>query len=362
MLNTRMDYQKTILDSLPFAAYIKDLNGKIIAKNSKLLEYITEENGTKTFIPYEKTEIYLEDACIVKFKKPLIFERKLVQSKENNGKNGIWHRITKLPVFNERKEVTSIVVFLENINERKEAEQGKETYVATLTHDLKTPTIAQIRMLELLLDGACGELNSEQTEIMEQMLKSARYMLGMISKVLAVYKFENGSMKFEFSEFNLKELMFECIDELSTLLDERNLTLETEILTDNCIIAADKMQIKRVLINLISNSISYAIKNTEVKISLEKEDENLIFKTTNSSPYIPPDILNTLFKKYVSNPAHSKFDGIGTGLGLYLTEKIISAHNGRIIAKSSEENKNTFGFIIPKNIIPKDPCSQNLIP
>ena len=242
--------------------------------------------------------------------------------------------------------MTSIVVFLENINERKEAEQGKETYVATLTHDLKTPTIAQIRMLELLLDGACGELNSEQTEIMEQMLKSARYMLGMISKVLTVYKFENGSMKFEFSEFNLKELMFECIDELSTLLDERNLTLETEILTDNCIIAADKMQIK----------------NTEVKISLEKEDENLIFKTTNSSPYIPPDILNTLFKKYVSNPAHSKFDGIGTGLGLYLTEKIISAHNGRIIAKSSEENKNTFGFIIPKNIIPKDPCSQNLIP
>ena len=62
MLNTRMDYQKTILDSLPFAAYIKDLNGKIIAKNSKLLEYITEENGTKTFIPYEKTEIYLEEA------------------------------------------------------------------------------------------------------------------------------------------------------------------------------------------------------------------------------------------------------------------------------------------------------------
>ncbi len=351
MLNTRMDCRKTILDSLPFAAYVKDLNGKIIEGNSKLTEYISSKNQAREFLPYEKTEIYLEDTCVIKFKKPLIFERKLVL----NGQNCGWHRITKLPVFNERQEVTGIIVFLEDINERKEAEQSKETYVATLTHNLKTPTIAQIRMLELLLNDTCGELNPEQREIMEQMLKSAKYMLGMISRVLAVYKFENGNIKLEYKDFDLKELMFECCNELLPLAEERNLKLEFQTNSNDYLISADKMQIRRVLINLISNSISYALKNTVIKIILENEGGELVFKTTNSSPYIPPDILNTLFNKYVSNPAHSKFDGIGTGLGLYLTKKIIAAHNGTMIAKSSKENENTFGFKIPKN----PACSQN---
>lgn len=353
MLDTQMDYQKTILDSLPFAAYIKNLNGKIIAKNLKLNEYVSEENLAREFTPYEKTEIYLEDACVIKFKKALTFERKLTHSE----KSGSWHKITKLPVFNEKKDVAGIVVFLENIDAKKEIEHGKETFVATLTHDLKTPTIAQIRMLELLLGGTCGDLSLEQKELMEQMLKSAKYMLGMISRVLAVYKFESGNIKLEYSKFDFKELVFECFEELLPLADEKNLKPKISISAKNCLITADKMQTRRILINLISNSISYAIKNTEIEITLDEKNEELEFKTINSSPYIPPDILNTLFKKYVSNPVHSRFDGIGTGLGLYLTEKIVSAHNGRIIAQSSKENKNTFGFIIPKNT-----CFQNLIP
>ncbi len=247
-----------------------------------------------------------------------------------------------------------------NINDAKEDEQKKETFVATLTHDLKTPTIAQIRMLELLLEGAFGTLSEEQKEVIEQVLKSAKYMLGMISRVLYVYKFENGSATLEYQTFNFKELVFECTKELEALFYDRN--LEFEIKTslgerekEDMTVSADKIQIRRAIVNLISNSISYANKNTKIKIEISKENENFVFTVTNSSPYIPPDILNTLFEKYTSSPSNSKLSSNGCGLGLYLTERIISAHGGKMIAKSSIENINTFGFIIPgKPIIKED--------
>ena len=80
-----------------------------------------------------------------------------------------------------------------------------------------------------------------------------------------------------------------------------------------------------------------------------KEDEKMLsFYTINSSPYIPPDTMGRLFKKYVSNSSDAKYNKTGTGLGLYLSEKIITAHNGSIIAYSDKNNKNTFGFKIPK--------------
>lgn len=248
-----------------------------------------------------------------------------------------------------------------NTNDAKEIERKKETFVATLTHDLKTPTVAQIRMLELLLDGTFGELSPEQKEVTEQMLKSAKYMLQMISRVLHIYKFENGNIPLEYQTFDLKELLVECTKELSPLSCDRN--LEFEIKTNknqnkqkknDTVVSADKIQIRRALVNLISNSIFYANKHTKIEIDLEQKDENIVFTVTNSSPYIPPDILNTLFDKYVSSPLNSKPNSGGCGLGLYLTERIIKAHEGKMIAESSRDNKNTFGFIMPKNSCSKE--------
>ena len=99
--------------------------------------------------------------------------------------------------------------------------------------------------------------------------------------------------------------------------------------------------------NLFSNCINYAFKNTEVFIQIKKQGENLIFQTRNHSPYIEPKILKEIFKKYKSYA--SCYNKAGVGLGLYLSNEIITAHHGEMIAKSSIDNINTFGFIIPTN-------------
>ena len=107
----------------------------------------------------------------------------------------------------------------------------------------------------------------------------------------------------------------------------------------------DRMQIKRVVTNILGNAISYAYNNTEIVITIKQNENNISFEAKNESPYINPETIEGLFKKYVSHAA--KYNKIGVGLGLYLSKQIIDAHNGDIYAQSFKENYNIFGFNIP---------------
>ena len=121
-------------------------------------------------------------------------------------------------------------------------------------------------------------------------------------------------------------------------------------------ICADKLEIKRVITNLIANAISYSAKNSQIEISMEDSNQETIFLVTSHSQVIPKHQLEKLFDKYVSSG--SKFKPSGIGLGLYLTKQIITAHDGEVIAESDEINGNTFGFKIPKKSLKNLPLEE----
>ena len=109
----------------------------------------------------------------------------------------------------------------------------------------------------------------------------------------------------------------------------------------------DRIQIKRVLVNLLGNAITYAYNDTNIEISVLLQKDFVKVQITNYSPYINPSLLKNLFEKYVTHAA--KYNKIGVGLGLYLSKQIVNAHNGQIGAISFEENKNIFEFTLPLN-------------
>lgn len=263
-------------------------------------------------------------------------------------KNLIFEMITTPIVLD--NSFVGLITIGRDITENVMVEMQKKSFVATLTHDLKTPTLAQIRTTELLLSGAFGTLSEIQKEMLSQILNSCKYMYGMISYVLSTYKFENGKAKLKSESFDFRELINECCFELESLIIDKNLKFITKCHADNPITEGDRAQLKRVLVNMISNAVSYAFKDTVIEIVLEENDDEIIFYTINQSPYMPSDVLNRIFEKYVSDPSHTKFSKTGTGLGLYLSEQIITAHKGKIIAESSIENKNKIGFKMPKHI------------
>ena len=286
-------------------------------------------------------EIKNEDNEIIN-NRQCISREKLITLKNNDKR---WFKITKCPIINHEKQIIGICSVAIDIDAEKTSAEQRETYVATLTHDLKTPTIAQIKALDLLLNNQMGPLNDEQRELLLLTKDSCNFMYEMLSTLLSTYKYENGDFVLNYEKCNILSLVEEVGNELDSMLKEKNAMIRINKEGNNFDTECDRMQIKRVLTNILGNAISYAYKDTEILINIKQDKDSIKFEIKNQSSYINPETMESLFKKYVSHAA--KFNKVGFGLGLYLSKQIIDAHNGEIYAKSFKDNHNIFGFVLP---------------
>lgn len=336
-----------LLNNIAMFAYIVDTSGKYVLGNDRANRlFLKGEDffASGRIIQFNpdifKEEVMVEDVIIKKNRQNLQFEKRFTTLDGDRH----WYSICKTPLFDDKGNLYAISTFGRSIEQEKRISEQRETYIATLSHDLKTPTIAQVRALELLLSGQFGEFNQEQKNMLKLTLDSCNYMYDMVYTLLSTYKFENGDISLNFSSFNLTKTIEESIQELSNLAEENSITVEFSNDSEYMVVA-DKIEMKRVVINLLSNAINYAFSNSRVVVSINKSGKNLELLVKNSSPYIEPSVMKGLFRKYVSHS--DKFNKVGVGLGLYLSKKIVETHGGHIIAQSFKNQRNTFGFSIP---------------
>lgn len=334
-----------LLENIPQIIYMVDRNGNFITgtKHSKefVLNGIDDSRNIKLDFSQTKTNSIYDDQFIIENNKPASYDTEFYDNK------GIphWYHIYKAPINDYNNNVIGIIVIVENIDEEKLLQTQRETFVASLGHDLKNPTLAQIRAVELLLKGNFGSVSNEQKEILEMLLDSCKYMNAMLSSLLATYRSEKGIVTLNYEEILLTHLTDECLGEMIYLAKDKGVNVKIE---SNCSIPsiyADKVQIKRVIMNLLSNGIKYAYKNSTIKIRLFNESNYTCFSIENKSPFIPPEKRDAIFAQYVSfAEAHKE---LGIGLGLYTSKKIVDAHGGSICVTSFEDERNIFSFKIP---------------
>ena len=336
---------RSVLLGMPIATYLKDLSGNVTYENKMAIDFLglsNSDNANKWKYEEKRAdEIKNEDNEIINNGK-CISREKLITLKNNDKR---WFEITKCPIVNHEKKVIGVCSVARDIDAEKTAAEQRETYVATLTHDLKTPTIAQIKALDLLLNDSMGPLNNEQRELLLLTRDSCNFMYEMLSTILSTYKYENGEYPLNYERCNIISIIEETVNELESMQKEKNVTIHINKEGSNFSTDCDKMQIKRVVTNILGNAISYAYNNTQINVSVKQTENSIGVETKNKSSYINSETMNNLFKKYVSHAA--KFNKVGVGLGLYLSKQIIDAHKGDIYAKSFEDNHNIFGFVLP---------------
>lgn len=238
----------------------------------------------------------------------------------------------------------------EIIDERNQLDAKKEIFLATLIHDLKNPLLAQIRSLQMLSDGMYGEVSLKQKNIIGVTLESIRFVDELLDSIMTSYKYDNGVIVLDKNSFDVEVLMQNCINEIQVLAGDKNIEIQlnSELESDERWLFADICQIRRVISNILNNSINYAFRGTKIRINISKNNNRLIFEIENSSPEIPADIQEHLFEKYVSGS--DIYHRTGSGLGLYLARKIIEAHNGKIyLTANSTDNRFTFEIPIEEH-------------
>jgi signal transduction histidine kinase len=238
----------------------------------------------------------------------------------------------------EHKKVLDVVL---------ESQRQREKFVATLTHDLKTPIKAEFRIFELLLAERFGPITSEQQTVVYEMLRSNRFMYQMVDNLLTAFKFEEGHLILRMEMTDLNELISSTLQmDLTGLADDKNQKLEMELQPDLPNIPVDALEVKRVIYNLVQNAINYTPKGGSIVVRSRHGDHHVWITVTDNGPGIDEVMQRTLFEPYSSMA--KRYRHIGTGLGLYISRKIIEAHQGELKVESRLGEGSTFTFSLPE--------------
>lgn len=225
----------------------------------------------------------------------------------------------------------------------KETIDQRENFVSCLTHDLRTPLVAANRMLELLEKQAFGEISQEQQEAIASIVSSNQNMLEMLNTLLETHHYELGQKILSFIEVDLQQLIAEVVAELKPLALEKQIELRYHAAKNITTIKGDPLELRRVITNLIGNALKFT-DHGAVTISLTQDENKAIVEVEDTGIGIPPQDQQLIFQRYHQGNHRRS----GKGLGLYLCQQIINAHQGILTVRSQLNQGTTFSFFIPK--------------
>ncbi len=239
---------------------------------------------------------------------------------------------------------------IRDVSVQKETDRLRDDFIATLTHDMRTPLTAAIQTLDFFLDGTVGELNSKQQMLLSTMKSNNEGLLGLVNSLLTVYKFDAGKVQLVKSNFNAKDLIMQRYEELKPLADKKNIEFAVKFEPDNdLLINADRQEIGRVIANLCGNAVNYTNQGGKIEVLVQEKDGDFIFSVSDTGNGIPKEDIPHLFKRF--SQGTSKKRSTGTGLGLYLSRQIIEAHGGKIWLESKINQGSEFSFILTDVVV-----------
>ena len=273
-------------------------------------------------------------------------------------KNPLSNAITPVEIsfarINPEDEFKRFVGVIRDVTEQKKADKLRDDFIATLTHDLRTPLLAAIQTLKFFLEGAVGELDDRQKLLLSTMQKSNEDLLGLVNALLEVYKYDAEKLTLNKTDFNIYELAKHVYDELKPLSDNKKINFEIETNNSELRICADKGELRRVICNLCGNAINYTPEGGNVTIFIKQEAKDLIFSVSDTGCGIPQEDIPNMFQRF--SQGTSKKRSAGTGLGLYLSRQIIESHGGKIWLESVLNKGSSFSFILTDVIVDAGVC------
>jgi len=224
--------------------------------------------------------------------------------------------------------------------------KAKDIFVATLTHDLKTPIKAEHWALQALKQQKYGPINPAQEEIINEILKSNQFMHHIIDNLLTNYRLEGADIQLNMELADLNEMIATLLNQgLRPLVEEKN--QEVQFIPDPNLLPFrfDPFEIQRVLHNLIHNAVAYTPHTGTLKVKTQHQGDKVEICIEDNGPGIPPDKLSRLFEPY--STMAKKFRHIGSGLGLYLSKRIIELHGGELCVHTEVGTGSRFCFTLP---------------
>lgn len=243
-------------------------------------------------------------------------------------------------------ETYGLIVLFQNVTELKKAEKIKADFMATISHEFKTPLTSILMGTSLINDCKLGNLNEKQREIIEMIREDSEKVSELVNDLLELSKLESGKSVFKMQPCSITEIIKDSIKPLYTLADQKHISLcydETEGLP---LINADREKMAWVVNNLTSNALKFTREGDSINIKSYFKDDKIIVCVNDTGVGIPEEYREKVFEKFFQVPGYD-LEVRGTGLGLSIVKEIVKAHGGEIWCDSKIDLGSTFTFTIP---------------
>ncbi|MEJ7693985.1 ATP-binding protein [Daejeonella sp.] len=238
------------------------------------------------------------------------------------------------------------VYILRNITKFQELDEAKTHFLATISHELKTP-ISSIKLsLKLLMDERVGRLNTEQADLLDHIKDDAQRLLKLTSELLDLAQVETGNIRLSFMDTDSNDIALYAINAVQSQAAQKHIQIEFEMGHELPAIFGDVEKTTWVLINFLSNAIRYSPDKSKVIVGVKQSESMIEFSVKDFGKGIEERYQTKVFDRYFQIPA----DGInksGTGLGLAISKDFIDAQSGRIWVESNGGKGSRFCFVLP---------------
>lgn len=225
----------------------------------------------------------------------------------------------------------------------------RASFVSVTAHELRTPLTSIYGYLEMLLDGASGELAPEQREYMELMLTSTERLLSTVANLLDVIRIDSDRLELILQPMRVADLVNQALDRFRPQLEAKGQTVAVELDDNLPLVLCDQVRAEQVLGHLLSNAIKFTPPNGKVKITAHAERGGgfVQFAVQDEGQGLDADAQERLFERFYRS-AHAQQAGAGgVGLGLYLTRSLVELHGGQIWCESAPGQGSTFYVTLP---------------
>ena len=249
--------------------------------------------------------------------------------------------ITIKPTGEEQSIDIGNVIILRNITIFKELDFAKTNFIATVSHELKTP-ISSIKMsLQLLENSSTGTINDDQKQLIESIKDDSQRLLKITGELLELSQLETGNIQLNIEKSSPNEIAKYAIEAVKVQAEQKQIEVILELEANLSEVKADSEKSSWVLINFLTNAIRYSSENSVVTVKLKQEKNQIVFQVTDKGKGIDKRYQSKVFDKYFQIPGSHKS---GTGLGLAISKEFIEAQNGTIGVESELGLGSTFYF------------------
>ena len=342
---------ETIIEQMQDAVIGTDEDGKIIFLNRLASEVLNLEERSVTGKTVEElsSKSHLLKTIVTKT------DDQLIEIVLNNKPNYFSLETNQIAIpqildgeqtLSFAKRTAGKVFILKNVTNFKELDQAKTNFMATISHELKTP-IASIKMsLKLLEDSRIGELNTEQHHMVNHIQDDANRLLKITGELLDLAQVETGNIQLNVIQSNALEILDYAINAVKLQTQQKEIKINVDIPKQLPMLWADQEKTAWVLINFLNNAIRYSGAHSKIDISVILSDQWLTFKVKDYGKGIAEQYKSDLFKRYFQVPTDGQHKS-GSGLGLSISKDFIEAQQGKIWVESELGEGSCFSFSLP---------------